>query len=91
MKFKWTLIIIMKALRKFFFFEKRILYCLNQWLMPKRAADFAKRTSCEIRYLELFNNNAKGRRIGRMAEYLYTRNDGIYYNEVCLLVRDKKL
>ena len=42
-----------------FFSLKRILCCLNQWLMPKRAAKFAKRASCEIRYLELFNNNAE--------------------------------
>ena len=45
----------MEALRNFFSL-KRILYCLNQWLMPKRAAKFAKRASCEVRYLELFNN-----------------------------------
>ena len=35
--------------------KKRASYCLNQRLVPKRAAKFAKRASCGIRWLELFN------------------------------------
>ena len=33
---------------KYFFFETRAFYCLNQRLMSKRAAKSAKRASCEI-------------------------------------------
>ena len=75
---------IMKALRKFFFFEKRAFYWLSQQLMPKRATKFMKQASCEIWYLELINRMMEQGKLGTVnlwngriswnAEYLFVWN-----------------
>ena len=55
----------MEALRKFAFFKKRPIYCLNHRILPKRAAKFAKQAYCEIRYSELFNRLMEGGTVDR--------------------------
>ena len=55
----------MEALRKFAFFKKRPIYCLNHQILPKRAAKFAKQACCEIRYSELFNRLMEGGTVDR--------------------------
>ena len=53
-------------------------------IMLKRAAQFAKWASCEIRYLELYNwkNGMEERWIGVMTEYPKTRNAVLYEKNV---------
>ena len=55
----------MEALRKFAFFKKRPIYCLNHRILPKRAAKFAKQAYCEIRYSELINRLMEGGTVDR--------------------------
>ena len=61
-------------------------------IMPKRAAKFAKRASCEIRYLELYNRimepknggSVEWRNVLRrgMTEYRKSRNAVLYEKNV---------
>ena len=61
-------------------------------IMPKRAAKFAKRASCEIRYLELYNRimepknggSVEWRNVLRrgMTEYHKSRNAVLYEKNV---------
>ena len=61
-------------------------------VMPKRAAKFAKRASCEIRYLELYNRITEPKNGGSvewrnvlrrgMTEYRKSRNAVLYEKNV---------
>ena len=61
-------------------------------IMPKRAAKFAKRASCEIRYLELYNRITEPKNGGSvewrnvlrrgMTEYRKSRNAVLYEKNV---------
>ena len=70
----------------FFALWRGAIWSLNQWLKPKRAAKFAKRASCEMRYPQFFKRMMERRNWGTIerwisgvADYFGTRNDRMLF------------